>query len=79
MRVPVTAEQVNSQVVEVRHNLGSSAVQVTCYRSDGDEVGYLAAVPITSDIVEVMVVPGSGVAEIEVVTADAPAANQASS
>lgn len=53
-------------VVEVRHDLGTVDVMVRCETSSGAPVGFLAAVPIDGDRVEVAIAPGTDVAVVYV-------------
>lgn len=56
-------------IFAVRHGLGTERVIVRCFtRPDGDPVGYMAAVSLSPDEVEVMTVPGSGITAVTVET-----------
>jgi hypothetical protein len=52
--------------IEVRHGLGTEAVTVRCETSAGVPVGYLGAIPIDENRVEVAPVPGTDVAAVYV-------------
>ncbi len=52
--------------VVIRHGLGSEAVTVRCENADGEPVGYLAAVPLDGDRIEVVTVPSTRVAVVHV-------------
>lgn len=53
-------------IVNVRHGLGTQAVVVRCETASGAGVGYLSAIPIDDNTVEVATVRGSGVVAVRV-------------
>lgn len=59
-----------SGIVCVRHELGTEDVEVECRGADGSLIGYLLSSPIDRDEVEVITIPGSGVATVCVRAAD---------
>lgn len=68
MRVEVEPD--GNGIVSVRHNLGTTNVQVTCERADGSGVGYALHSAITADEIEIVTVPGSGIAAVIVQPVD---------
>jgi hypothetical protein len=53
-------------VIEVEHGLGTMSLDVRCETADGAPVGYLGAVPIDENRVEVAIAPGADVATVHV-------------
>lgn len=52
--------------IMVTHGLGTEDVEVVCETHTGDHTGYLAAIPIDANRVEVVAVPGTDIAVVEV-------------
>lgn len=68
MRIEVEPD--GNGIVSVRHNLGTTNVQVTCERTDGSRVGYALHSIITADEIEVVTIPGSDVTAVVVQPCD---------
>lgn len=58
------AELDGNGIASIRHGLGTTSVQVRCLNAEGEAVGYQFHTPISPDEVEVVTVPGSGVAKV---------------
>ncbi|MEV8634251.1 hypothetical protein AB0395_21610 [Streptosporangium sp. NPDC051023] len=69
MRFTVPDSRADDQIIPIFHDLGTRDVAVTCYAPDGQEVGYVAAIPTSFAEVEIVVVPGSDISEIEIIPA----------
>jgi hypothetical protein len=70
LEVRVSVEPDADRIISVNHGLGTrlgvDELLVRCFNRDGLPVGYLAAIDVDEDVVEVVTVPGSGVAIVEI-------------
>lgn len=69
----VTPEEDAAGVATVKHARASMTAEVRCFTAEHEPIGYIAAVPVDESSIEVVSVPGSGVARIDVLPAETPA------